>query len=69
MLDYGTDAAGCMGEYKKNSVACIGPAGENLVSFASIFNDGGHIVATNGPGAVMGSKKLKGILISTTTTA
>lgn len=53
------------GEYKKNSVACIGPAGENLVSFASIFNDGGHIVATNGPGAVMGSKKLKGILIST----
>lgn len=51
--------------YKKNSVACIGPAGENLVSYASIFNDGGHIVATNGPGAVMGSKKLKAILLST----
>ncbi|TAK36373.1 MAG: hypothetical protein EPO21_02850 [Chloroflexota bacterium] len=49
------------------SVACIGPAGEKLVRFAGIFNDKGHVAATNGPGAVMGSKKLKAIAVSSTT--
>jgi len=43
------------------SVSCIGPAGENLVKYAGICSDWGHIAATNGPGAVMGSKKLKAI--------
>lgn len=42
-------------------VACIGPAGENLVRYAAIYNDHGHLAATNGPGAVMGSKRLKAI--------
>ncbi len=42
-------------------VACIGPAGEHMVKYAAIFNDHGHLAATNGPGAVMGSKKLKAI--------
>ncbi|MFC1963018.1 aldehyde ferredoxin oxidoreductase family protein [Chloroflexota bacterium] len=46
------------------SVAAIGPAGENLVRFAVITNDRGHVVGHNGNGAVMGSKKLKAIAIS-----
>ena len=36
------------------SVQAIGPAGENLVRFAMISGDGGHVVAHNGMGAVMG---------------
>ena len=44
-------------------VACIGPAGENLVRFASVTNDGGRQAARTGPGAVMGSKKLKAIAV------
>jgi aldehyde:ferredoxin oxidoreductase len=42
-------------------VSCIGPAGENLVRIASIINDYGRAAARGGPGAVMGSKKLKAI--------
>ena len=51
----------------KNAVtACIGPAGENLVRFASISHDGRHTRAAGrcGMGAVMGSKKLKAVLIT-----
>jgi aldehyde:ferredoxin oxidoreductase len=44
------------------SVFSIGPAGENLVRFAAIVGDRGHVVAHNGPGAVMGSKKLKAVV-------
>jgi aldehyde:ferredoxin oxidoreductase len=44
------------------SVFSIGPAGENLVRFAAIVGDRGHVVAHNGVGAVMGSKKLKAIV-------
>ena len=44
-------------------VACIGPAGEKLVRFASIANDGGRQAGRCGPGAVMGSKNLKAIAI------
>ncbi|MBT3363424.1 MAG: hypothetical protein HN929_12300 [Chloroflexi bacterium] len=44
------------------SVVGIGPAGENLVKFAAIVGDHGHVVAHNGPGAVMGSKKLKAVV-------
>ncbi|MBE0688214.1 MAG: aldehyde ferredoxin oxidoreductase, partial [Anaerolineaceae bacterium] len=42
-------------------VSCIGPAGENLVRIASIINDYGRAAARGGPGAVMGSKKLKAV--------
>jgi len=45
------------------SIACIGPAGENLVRFAGIFSDQGHIAASGGVGAVMGSKRLKAIVV------
>ncbi|MEM4156563.1 MAG: aldehyde ferredoxin oxidoreductase N-terminal domain-containing protein, partial [Archaeoglobaceae archaeon] len=37
------------------SVACIGPAGENLVYFASIMNDEHRAAGRTGVGAVMGS--------------
>lgn len=40
----------------------IGPAGENLVPFAVVANDRGHQCGRTGIGAVMGSKKLKGIV-------
>jgi aldehyde:ferredoxin oxidoreductase len=45
------------------SVLCIGPAGENLVKFACIITDLGHAAAHNGVGSVMGSKKLKAIVV------
>ena len=44
------------------SVFGIGPAGENLVKFAAIAGDKGHVAAHSGIGAVMGSKKLKAIV-------
>ncbi len=44
-------------------VASIGPAGERLVRFASIANDGGRQAGRCGPGAVMGSKNLKAIAL------
>ena len=44
-------------------VASIGPAGENLVRYAGIANDGGRQAGRTGPGAVMGSKNLKAIAV------
>ena len=49
---------------KNASVACIGPAGENRVRFASICSDRGHIASTNGVGGVMGSKNLKAVVVN-----
>ena len=46
------------------SVFCIGPAGENLVRFAALVGDCGHVAAHNGLGAVMGSKNLKAIAVA-----
>ena len=51
------------------SIAAIGPAGENLVKFACISVDKGHMASHNGVGAVMGSKKLKAIVIERGKTA
>src|SRR6202007_3472658 len=45
------------------SVYSIGPAGENLVRFAAIQGDYGHVASKNGCGAVMGKKKLKAVAI------
>ncbi|MBI2876594.1 MAG: MoaD/ThiS family protein, partial [Candidatus Tectomicrobia bacterium] len=44
------------------SVACIGPAGESRVRFAAVCSDRGHVASSGGPGAVMGSKRLKAIV-------
>jgi aldehyde:ferredoxin oxidoreductase len=46
------------------SVYSIGPAGENLVRFAAIQGDYGHVASKNGCGAVMGKKKLKAVVIA-----
>jgi len=44
-------------------VACIGPAGERLVKIAAIMNEKHRTAARGGVGAVMGSKKLKAIVV------
>ncbi|MCS7115496.1 MAG: aldehyde ferredoxin oxidoreductase family protein [Nitrososphaerota archaeon] len=49
---------------KNTSVACIGPAGENCVNMACIMNDEHRAAGRTGLGAVMGSKKLKAIVVS-----
>lgn len=57
--DYLVDAVGA----KDARVSCIGPAGENLVKFASIMNDKDRAAGRTGVGAVMGSKNLKAIVV------
>ncbi|MFC1959591.1 aldehyde ferredoxin oxidoreductase family protein [Chloroflexota bacterium] len=47
----------------KRNVMCIGPAGENLSLIAAIMNDGTRALARGGPGAVMGSKNLKAVVV------
>lgn len=49
---------------KNTSVTCIGPAGENLARMACIVNDEHRAAGRTGLGAVMGSKKLKAIVVS-----
>ena len=44
-------------------VACIGPGGENLVLFATVMNDKNRAAGRSGLGAVMGSKKLKAVVV------
>jgi aldehyde:ferredoxin oxidoreductase len=46
----------------KAQAAVIGPAGEKLVRFACIENNRWHSLGRGGPGAVMGSKNVKGIV-------
>jgi len=53
MEEHGTDAR----------VATIGPSGENLSLISGICNDRGRIAARSGLGAVMGSKKLKAVVL------
>jgi len=45
------------------SVLAIGPAGENLVRYACIVSDRGHVASSGGTGAIMGSKNLKAIVV------
>ena len=47
----------------KTRVACIGPAGENLVRFAAVMNDHGSAAGRTGMGAVMGSKNLRAVAV------
>ena len=44
-------------------VACIGPAGENLVLLANIINDKHRAPGRGGMGAVMGSKNVKALVV------
>jgi Aldehyde:ferredoxin oxidoreductase len=53
-----TDAA-----HPDAAVACIGPAGERKVSYATIASDAGsHHAGRGGAGAVMGAKQLKAVV-------
>jgi len=47
----------------KARVLCIGPAGEKLSMIAAIMNDRYRAAGRSGVGAVMGSKKLKAIVV------
>lgn len=47
----------------RRNVLTIGPAGENLSRIAAIMNDGQRSLARGGPGAVMGSKNLKAVVV------
>jgi aldehyde:ferredoxin oxidoreductase len=47
---------------KQAHAAVIGPAGEKKSLMSCIINDGGRAAARSGLGAVMGSKRLKGVV-------
>ncbi len=49
---------------RQPAVAVIGPAAEHVSLISGISNDGGRYAARSGVGAVMGSKKLKAIILS-----
>jgi aldehyde:ferredoxin oxidoreductase len=51
------------GKEKRPKVLSIGPAGENVVKFAAICNDKGDFIGRTGMGALMGSKRLKAIVV------
>ncbi len=52
---------------RQGRVACIGKAGEGLTKLANIMSDGTHACGRGGLGAVMGSKKLKAIVVNGST--
>jgi aldehyde:ferredoxin oxidoreductase len=59
-----SETSEALGQNKnKRNVLCIGPAGEKQVRFAAIMNDVTRAAARGGPGAVMGSKNLKAIVV------
>jgi aldehyde:ferredoxin oxidoreductase len=45
------------------AVACIGPAGENGVLYASVMNEMDRAAGRGGAGCVMGSKNLKAVVV------
>jgi aldehyde:ferredoxin oxidoreductase len=47
----------------KAKVACIGPSGEACTLMAGIVTDKGRMAARSGLGAVMGSKRLKAVVV------
>ena len=59
-----TDAALHLETHADAKVACIGPAGEQRVLFASIMNDKDRAAGRSGVGAVMGSKHLKAVVVA-----
>ncbi|SNR38212.1 aldehyde ferredoxin oxidoreductase family protein [Halorubrum vacuolatum] len=60
---WGADAAETANAHPDAAVACVGPAGEAGVRYATIASDGGeHHAGRGGAGAVMGAKGLKAVL-------
>jgi len=62
-LDTQETQASIKNDFGNVQIACIGPAGENLVRFAGIVNEE-RIAARCGMGAVMGSKNLKAVTVN-----
>ncbi|MFD1570664.1 aldehyde ferredoxin oxidoreductase family protein [Halorubrum laminariae] len=61
---WGADTVETDAEHPDAGVACIGPAGERGVSYATIASDAGdHHAGRGGAGAVMGSKRLKAVVV------
>lgn len=56
-----TDRVAADRGFDASHVACIGPAGENLVRFASIMTSENRTFGRGGLGAVMGAKNVKAI--------
>lgn len=52
------------GSQKRPCIALIGTAGEKLSLISGICNEGGRIAARSGVGAVMGSKRLKAVVLA-----
>ncbi|MGE5577721.1 MAG: aldehyde ferredoxin oxidoreductase family protein [Syntrophothermus sp.] len=48
---------------RKPQIIAIGQAGENLVPYAAIVHNKGHLLGRTGMGAVMGSKRLKAVVV------
>ncbi|MFB6110401.1 MAG: aldehyde ferredoxin oxidoreductase family protein [Halodesulfurarchaeum sp.] len=60
---WGADVESACEAVPEAAVACVGPAGENEVVYATIASDGGdHHAGRGGAGAVMGSKRLKAVV-------
>jgi aldehyde:ferredoxin oxidoreductase len=60
---WGKDAVETARAFPDASVACIGPAGENRVAYATIASDEAeHHAGRGGAGAVMGAKRLKAVV-------
>ncbi len=57
-----TDAIRQEFDDSRMKIACIGPAGENMVRFACIINEKSRAAGRSGVGAVMGSKNLKAVV-------
>ncbi|OFV79616.1 MAG: hypothetical protein A2W26_13525 [Acidobacteria bacterium RBG_16_64_8] len=49
---------------RRSSVLCIGEAGENLVKIASVMHEQAHTLGRGGMGAVLGSKRLKALSVT-----
>ncbi|MFB6125885.1 MAG: aldehyde ferredoxin oxidoreductase family protein [Halolamina sp.] len=61
---WGLDTAETDAAFPGAAVACVGPAGEREVRTATIASDGGdHHAGRGGAGAVMGSKRLKAVVV------
>ncbi|ELY53346.1 aldehyde ferredoxin oxidoreductase family protein [Natronolimnohabitans innermongolicus] len=60
---WGLDAEATDERFPDAAVACVGPAGERGVQYATIASDGGdHHAGRGGAGTVMGGKNLKAVL-------
>ena len=61
---WGADTVETDAAYPDAAVACIGPAGEQEVVYATVASDAGdHHAGRGGVGAVMGSKRLKAVVV------